>query len=489
MVSLLLVLSVFVSSGVLWELRDTVVTMVNEPVCGFEEHNHTDECYEKVLICGLEENEEHTHTDECYEKVLKCSLEEHMHASLCYTDDEELPDYAETAEDNDSNIVAIDLPEEESEEQMLSEMRNEEFGSLSFDGQTMMSLEGEPDPANPVPLNTTIDNIAKGIKFTLFDYGNNDLEGGTNSYDITWKADANEANGGHWEHSKYKDVGINTGRNPSTDILFFAYGTPAFTGTPTTDDDEQSYNIYYRLSPDKNNYSGDYNDWGGGPISGNRPVQGIVNDTLLNGYPTIRGSNHSLDYLFNTNVSEYKSVYPDVNHLLQVDENGHLYYNSNLNYAYYNQDTHNFTVYNTTFDIINDNHHLSTDIDPKTITVTNPDGTAYGGDDVDPGFKIGFFPFDEYDYSKRDPNFNTKNDTYDHHFGMTMEAKFTNTKPNDNNNISDDPVVFKYSGDDDMWVFVDDKLVLDIVAHNYKHYFYFEHIAYYNEPIFYNDFF
>ena len=85
MISLLLVLSMFVSSGVLWELHDTVITMVNEdePLCGIDEHTHTDECYEKVLICGLEENDEHTHTDECYEKVLKCSLEEYKLLFCC----------------------------------------------------------------------------------------------------------------------------------------------------------------------------------------------------------------------------------------------------------------------------------------------------------------------------------------------------------------------------------------------------------------------
>lgn len=469
MISLLLVLSMFVSSGVLWELHDTVITMVNEdePLCGIDEHTHTDECYEKVLICGLEENDEHTHTDECYEKVLKCSLEEHVHASLCYTDDEELPDDDVTAENNDSNIVAIDLPEEESEEQMLSEMENEEFGPLSFDGQTLMSLDGEPDPANPVPLNTTIDNIAKGIKFTLFDYGNNDLEGGTNSYDIRWVANENDENGGHWEHSRIKKVGINSGRNPDDDIMFFAYGTPAFTGTLKTDDDNNDYNKYQRETPSKNNYSGDYNVWDGYAISGNRPVQGIVNNKLVDGYPTITGSNHSLDYLFSTVVSddqkEYKSVYTDVNHLLQVDTNGHLYYNSDLNYAYYNQDTHNFTVYDTTFRIINEDHHYGTDPIPGNSAKTyNEFEKENKRGDYNPEFKIGFFPFDEYDYSKRDPNYNTKNDTYDHHFGMTMEAKFNNTKPNDNNNVADDPVVFKYSGDDDMWVFVDDKLVLDI---------------------------
>ena len=104
MVSLLLVLSVFVSSGVLWELRDTVITMVNEPLCGLEQHEHTDECYEYRLVCGLEETEEHTHTDECWEKVLVCGYDEHMHTTLCFTD-EDIPE-ADMAEADD-DIFAI----------------------------------------------------------------------------------------------------------------------------------------------------------------------------------------------------------------------------------------------------------------------------------------------------------------------------------------------------------------------------------------------
>ena len=77
---------------------------------------------------------------------------------------------------------------------------------------------------------------------------------------------------------------------------------------------------------------------------------------------------------------------------------------------------------------------------------------------MDPGFKIGFFPFDEYNEELRDPNFN--GDGYNHHFGMTMDATFVNL-PYDNINVKD-PITFKYSGDDDMWVFVDGKLILDI---------------------------
>lgn len=61
-----------------------------EPVltCGLEEHTHTAACYtdEKILICELKEDEGHTHNDNCYyiQKALTCGLEEHTHSEDCY---------------------------------------------------------------------------------------------------------------------------------------------------------------------------------------------------------------------------------------------------------------------------------------------------------------------------------------------------------------------------------------------------------------------
>ena len=448
MVSLLLVLSIFVSSGVLWELRDTVVTLVNEPLCGFEEHVHSDECYETRLICGLEENEEHTHTDECYEKVLVCGHEEHLHTTLCYTD-EELPDSSMQSDDEESNIVSIDLPEEENEELFISQADEAAAAALRLGNAMRASLADDPtELVSPAGV-STIDNIARGINITLFDYHDteDELESQLNNYDISWNSSNHT-----WEHNNIKYVGVNYGRNPTDDIMFFAYGTPDFVGTNADDDDTYSYNEYTRTNINdisKNNYSGDYNTNNrySSKVSGNRPIQGIVKNQLSDaGYPEMNNSAaHSLEYLFSKTPSAYKTVYTDVNHFLQ-DKNGHLVYNSNENYAYYNEDTHNFTIYESTYHIINNDHHR--DKDYNALTETEYDG-ANGGE-----FKIGFFPFDQYDLSRKDPNFNGNG--FNHHFGMKMDARFKNLSS------PTEPILFKYSGDDDMWVFVDDVLVLDI---------------------------
>ncbi len=90
--SVLLILATVVALIVYWQLRYTGITMTNETFCGYEEHIHTDECYESTLICELVESEGHTHTDECYEEreVLVCGLEEsedHTHDETCYDEE------------------------------------------------------------------------------------------------------------------------------------------------------------------------------------------------------------------------------------------------------------------------------------------------------------------------------------------------------------------------------------------------------------------
>ena len=98
------------------------ITLENEPVCGLEEHTHSDECYtvelqypqsamdcvlesggapvihahdefcyseDGTLICQLPELEAHSHTSRCYreDRTLICTEEEdlgHAHLAACY---------------------------------------------------------------------------------------------------------------------------------------------------------------------------------------------------------------------------------------------------------------------------------------------------------------------------------------------------------------------------------------------------------------------
>lgn len=100
-------LTAVVALGVLFVLAMPASTLEKEAYCGMEEHAHSDECYEKALICGYEDaeasaaNQEnpsetqtgaeiHVHNDSCYTetKTLICGNEEtegHLHEDGCYT--------------------------------------------------------------------------------------------------------------------------------------------------------------------------------------------------------------------------------------------------------------------------------------------------------------------------------------------------------------------------------------------------------------------
>ena len=124
-VAMMLVLALLTTLFVNWQLHGVGITMTADYHCGYEEHQHTAACYEKVLTCGYEEGEPetpvtssdssadpvsaysaaepeeleepvqtepetiwvpHEHTDACYEehRVLTCYQEEHEHTDDCF---------------------------------------------------------------------------------------------------------------------------------------------------------------------------------------------------------------------------------------------------------------------------------------------------------------------------------------------------------------------------------------------------------------------
>ncbi|MCQ2434713.1 MAG: fibro-slime domain-containing protein [Oscillospiraceae bacterium] len=451
MFSLLLVLSLFVTSGVVWGLRGTGITMVNEPLCSIEEHIHSDACYNTVLVCGLEENESHTHTEACYEQQLICGIEEHIHVPQCYL--EATPEGYKTLENEPVRFVempsaSIAETTEPTETTVAADVTTEtnaaaedttETETTAQTSETTEISDTEPEsralprvlaaakppvlPAPPSPTGyvDTWDTRSDGITINLFDYGGDSLE-----YTSNW-----------YNNPTYE--GINKGRSMADDILFLSYGTPF--GHKNNGSEPNSWK--------KNAYTGDY--FVNPNIPGNKAMQGIVNKQLgTDGYPTISGSNHSLAYLFNLNEygteADTKEIFSDVNHLLKKTDNTY-HFNSDEWYAYYDKNQGNggdFEVLNGTFQVGNS-------------------GGSNDGSQSD--INVGFFPFDAYDESHKEVEAKNSWDKrgdknppycYNHHFGMTMEAEFQIPK-----NTSED-IVFKYSGDDDMWVFIDGILALDV---------------------------
>ncbi len=82
--SLFCVLAIMVAGGVFWQLRIIGITKSREPICGKEQHVHTEECIvSRKLACNQTENAGSA-------AVIDCPLTIHQHSSDCYDDDDNL---------------------------------------------------------------------------------------------------------------------------------------------------------------------------------------------------------------------------------------------------------------------------------------------------------------------------------------------------------------------------------------------------------------
>lgn len=112
-VVILTALSLFVALVTVWNLRMTGVTIANGATCGYEEHQHTEECpTEEALICGYDSYEKtteeiitHAHSDECYKIVYLCGFEQHIHTISCYS----LQSLSIYSINKNNNVYTIDV--------------------------------------------------------------------------------------------------------------------------------------------------------------------------------------------------------------------------------------------------------------------------------------------------------------------------------------------------------------------------------------------
>lgn len=203
------------------------------------------------------------------------------------------------------------------------------------------------------------------------------------------------------------------------------------------------------IGPDENSYI----DIGGGYGYGNIK-QNLLQKLLdTNGYPVASNSGTNLKSLFGGGM---------VNHLfLQTtyDQTGYYEYSSFNNYAYLEQDS-NFKVYNA----------IGTPKDEPLYFYQRGNFMPYNN------ISNGKFstnrnlydedgePLDDSNSAKGKALYKTQG-TNNYQFSMDMEANFI--QPKDGkvtppNSSSKEDMIYEFNGDDDMWIYIDNVLVLDI---------------------------
>lgn len=193
-------------------------------------------------------------------------------------------------------------------------------------------------------------------------------------------------------------------------------------------------------------------------------VERLLND---NGFPVVAGGGQSLESWFNINSNNGDVTYKQkVNNLFiqqEYDETGYFYYNSAENFATIkDSESKNVNgVVETPFKVYN---QLGTPSNESAYYFKR--GNFMPFNTLNPNKILNHNLYDLYgkeltssDDRYNEPIYGFNERVNDFHFGMYMTADFLQPR---GGKVDGNTMTFEFTGDDDMWVYIDDVLVLDL---------------------------
>lgn len=202
--------------------------------------------------------------------------------------------------------------------------------------------------------------------------------------------------------------------------------------------------------------------------------QGLAGPELKNGKPIMNGTNLAMPFFNeeflqgeNSKKAKLGNVYKEVSFPFTQDEVFKDTNDNEIGVKYWYFDSDKTTLYlkndpdNGGYFLQKQNalesksKNLKSDSTP--VEVKNEKGEPVKNEKGEPVYTYGFFPFN----SGASEN---QASTYNYGFGAKLQFQFTLTsdgtvKDDNGNNI---PIKFFFSGDDDVWVYIDGKLALDV---------------------------